>query len=56
VTSGSKSSKSPTPSSPKLHDQSGGWITDYDATGKPLGLANVETTCLVLMALETYGM
>lgn len=39
----------------KLQDKSGGWITDYDATGKALGLANVETTCLVLMALETYS-
>lgn len=39
----------------KLQDKSGGWITDYDTTGKPLGFANVETTCLVLMALETYS-
>ncbi|MFT3878320.1 MAG: hypothetical protein QM703_01510 [Gemmatales bacterium] len=39
----------------KLQDKSGGWITDYDATGKALGLANVETTCLVLMALETFA-
>ena len=38
----------------KLQDKPGGWITDYDATGKPIGLANVETTCLVLLALETY--
>jgi hypothetical protein len=38
----------------KLQDKSGGWITDYDVTGKPIGLANVETTCLVLLALETY--
>jgi hypothetical protein len=39
----------------KLQDRPGGWITDYDTTGQPLGLANVETTCLVLLALETYG-
>ena len=37
-----------------LQEKSGGWITDYDANGKPLGLANVETTCLVLLAFETY--
>jgi len=32
----------------------GGWITDY-REGKPLGLANVETTCLALLALKTLG-
>lgn len=35
-----------------LQDSSGGWITDYDATGKKIGLANVETTCLVILGLE----
>jgi hypothetical protein len=30
----------------------GGWITDYDAERKPLGLANVETTSLAILALE----
>ncbi len=30
----------------------GGWITDYK-DGKPVGLANVETTCLALLALRT---
>ena len=30
----------------------GGWITDYKG-GKPVGLANVETTCLALLALKT---
>lgn len=30
----------------------GGWKTDYQ-DGKPVGLANVETTCLSLLALET---
>ncbi len=30
----------------------GGWITDYK-DGKPVGLANVETTCLCLLALKT---
>jgi hypothetical protein len=30
----------------------GGWITDYTPDGVPCGLANVETTCLVIMGLE----
>jgi hypothetical protein len=30
----------------------GGWITDYDKTGKPVGVANVETTSLAILALE----
>ncbi len=36
----------------KLQSPTGGWITDYDRDGQPRGLANVETTCLVLMALH----
>jgi hypothetical protein len=32
----------------------GGWITDYKE-GKPVGFANVETTCLALLALKTLG-
>ena len=35
-----------------LQDQSGGWITDYDAMGNQIGLANVETTCLAILGLE----
>jgi hypothetical protein len=35
-----------------LQNQAGGWITDYDAELKPHGLANVETTCLALLALR----
>ncbi|MCD6048696.1 MAG: flp2 [Verrucomicrobia bacterium] len=35
-----------------LQADSGGWITDYDATGKPIGFANVETTSLCILALE----
>ena len=35
-----------------LQDPSGGWITDYDASGKKIGLANVETTCLSILAIE----
>jgi hypothetical protein len=40
-----------------LQSPAGGWITDYDREGKARGLANVETTCLVLMALrlEAHG-
>jgi hypothetical protein len=33
-------------------NEDGGWITDYDAEQKPVGLANVETTCLAIIALE----
>ena len=35
-----------------LQAESGGWITDYDAQGKPIGLANVETTSLAILSLE----
>jgi len=35
-----------------LQDDSGGWITDYDAAGRRLGVANVETTSLAILALE----
>jgi hypothetical protein len=35
-----------------LQDVSGGWITDYDARGNRLGVANVETTCLAILGLE----
>ena len=38
----------------KLQSSTGGWITDYSQDGQPHGLANVETTCLVLMALHTH--
>jgi hypothetical protein len=31
---------------------SGGWITDYDESGKSHGFANVETTSMVLLALR----
>jgi hypothetical protein len=37
-----------------LQDDSGGWITDYDATGKKLGVANVETTCLTILGIEAF--
>ena len=35
-----------------LQNASGGWVTDYDAAGKPIGLANVETTCLSILGIE----
>jgi hypothetical protein len=35
-----------------LQSHEGGWITDYK-DGKPVGLANVETTCLTLLALRS---
>jgi hypothetical protein len=39
----------------ELQSPEGGWITDYMPDGSPSGLANVETTCLVLLALEAAG-
>lgn len=35
-----------------LQIDSGGWITDYDADGKRIGVANVETSCLAILAIE----
>ena len=35
-----------------LQDESGGWVTDYDAAGKKIGVANVETTCVAILGLE----
>ena len=35
-----------------LQNDSGGWITDYDAMGRAIGLANVETTCMAILGLE----
>jgi hypothetical protein len=37
----------------KLRHASGGWVTDYDRESRPRGLANVETTCLTLLALKS---
>jgi len=34
----------------------GGWVTDYDGKGKPLGQANVETTALAVLALDEAGL
>ena len=33
--------------------ESGGWITDYNSQGQNIGLANVETTCLSILGIET---
>jgi hypothetical protein len=38
-----------------LQGADGGWITDYDARRKPLGRANVETTCLAILGLAGAG-
>jgi hypothetical protein len=35
-----------------MQRQDGGFVTDYDAQGKPVGQANVETTSLALLALD----
>src|SRR5262249_9002983 len=34
----------------KQQGEDGGWVTDYDQKGKPLGRANVETTALAVLA------
>jgi len=36
----------------KQQGEGGGWVTDYDQKGKPLGQANVETTALAVLALD----
>jgi hypothetical protein len=36
----------------KQQGQDGGWVTDYDEKGRPLGAANVETTALAVLALD----
>lgn len=38
-----------------LQSKSGGWITDYLPDGTPIGMANVETSCLVMLALKKQG-
>ncbi len=35
--------------------EDGGWVTDYDEKGRPLGRANVETTALAGLALEALA-
>jgi hypothetical protein len=35
-----------------LQGDAGGWITDYDAAGNRIGMANVETTCLSILGIE----
>lgn len=35
-----------------LQNDAGGWITDYTPEGRPVGQANVETTCLALLAVK----
>jgi hypothetical protein len=37
-----------------LQEKSGGWVTDYDKAGKKIGLANVETTSLILLGIEAH--
>jgi hypothetical protein len=37
-----------------MQSTDGGWKTDYK-DGKPVGLTNVETTCLSLLAMETLS-
>jgi hypothetical protein len=35
-----------------MQRQYGGFVTDYDPQGRPVGQANVETTCLAILALD----
>lgn len=35
-----------------MQDEQGGWVTDYRADLAPVGVANVETTSLAVMAVE----
>jgi hypothetical protein len=37
-----------------LQNDAGGWITDYDRELRPRGFANVETTCMALLALQAH--
>jgi hypothetical protein len=48
------------PMLPNIHERllaaqagSGGWLTDYRADGAVISLANVETTCLAILALDS---
>jgi hypothetical protein len=36
----------------KQQAKCGGWITDYASDGRPVGLANVETTSLAILAID----
>ena len=36
----------------KMQADTGGWITDYKPDGTPVGMANVETTSLAILALD----
>lgn len=35
-----------------LQEESGGWVTNYSAAGKQIGVSNVETTCLAILGYE----
>jgi hypothetical protein len=35
-----------------MQRQDGGFVTDYDAQGKPVGQANVKTTSLAILTLD----
>ena len=38
-----------------LQGEDGGWITDFDEKHRPIGLANVETTCLAILGLDALA-
>lgn len=35
-----------------LQEETGGWVTNYSAAGSPIGISNVETTCLAILGHE----
>ena len=39
----------------KQQAECGGWITDCNADGEPVGLANVATTSLAVLAFDTVA-
>lgn len=39
----------------RMQSESGGWITDYKSDGTPVGKANVETSCLAVLAIDGLG-
>jgi hypothetical protein len=38
-----------------LQGEDGGWVTDSDERRRPVGVANVETTCLAILGLESVA-
>jgi hypothetical protein len=45
--------KGPSDSVSEATGKDGGWVTDYNEKGRPVGRANVETTALAVLALDS---